>query len=657
MASGQAIAQTPWIATNELGPQANIVYDEARQRLVVPSTAGALWEWDGQHWALSAARLPNPPSRSLYDPNRQRCFFAVGNQLLEFDGHAAVDRGPMPVASGVHLVVDIHRSRLLLCQTVITSPGSPTLVAFFAWDGTSWLSLPSPGSNMNVVALGYDEARQRTVLQTITPGLPTIAQTFEWDGSTWSIQASDSRVYAPVVFDPFSQQLVTASLSHTWTGSQWQPTTPTAPVFGSVTIDRARQRLFLLGTRNASEQANLWAYAGGQWSSPAQVPHPAELTNDAQLVYDSQRDRAIVVSGQNQLIHREWDGTRWQSIATTGGPSPRTLHFMAFDAARSQTVLFGGFTPTGLLSDTWTWNGTQWTLAAQTGPQPRTGAGITYDSLRQRVVLVGGTSAGNTLRDHWEWDGVQWQLVGNLPPSMRPGALGYDPLRNVLVHVDQLGRTHELGAQGWTPILPGGSGIGNAGRSSLAWDSQRQRLQGVLHDGNQAVLHEWDGSNWLSRNHVLGALAWDSRRSNLLSYTPRSLQILGAFEAAATNFGNPCGGSRTTTSLSAFGRPRPGDAAFHLDLRADATLRPAMIGYALTTGNQPIGSGCTLLLQNAFGTTLWFTDQNGFWHHPQAMPAALALRGVSLLAQGAVLDPQSPGSVALTQGLELKLGD
>jgi hypothetical protein len=34
---------------------------------------------------------------------------------------------------------------------------------------------------------------------------------------------------------------------------------------------------------------------------------------------------------------------------------------MAYDAARQEVVLFGGYRP-GVVGDTWTWDGSTWTL-------------------------------------------------------------------------------------------------------------------------------------------------------------------------------------------------------------------------------------------------------------------------------------------------------
>lgn len=651
---GALPAQSPVVATTAF-PSAPIVYDQARQRLVVTLPSGVLWEWDGVDWAQSSARLPNAtPYRAVYDPTRQRCYFLCAGRLVEFDGHRAVDRGALPLPLASQMVVDIHRSRLLLCQSVNGA------IAVFEWDGSSWQSIPSPGPGLSTQALGYDELRRCLVLQAVAMQGGPVFQTWEWDGTAWTLRSTDARAYTPMTFDPILRQLVvlTTNASFGWTGSQWVMTNVTAPVNGTPTADPANGRLWLCNQSAFGDRTRFWTWDGTSWSSPMAAPHPTELPNGTPLVYDSLRDRALVVAGQNGLVHVEWDGTRWHRLPAPAGPAPRTMPALAFDSVRGETMMFGGFAPTGNLADTWTWNGTTWRLAATSGPAARYRAGVAYDSLRGRIVLVGGASGPTTFTDHWEWDGLQWaQIAATTPLGGLGGALGHDPVRDVLVHVDWSGTTFEKNASGWTMVLPANPNLGNGGYQTLTWDPVRQRLQGELAAGSGSELHEWTGAAWLPRGRSFGGIAWDSRRGALLGYTPQSLVVASPTPATVQELGAPCGGSTTETSLTAFGVPRPADSAFHLDVRAEATLRPALVGYALAAGSSPLGNGCTLLLQNPFGSALWFTDAHGCWHHPLPLPASLALRGTTIVAQAAVLDPASPGGLAMTQGLSLSIGD
>jgi hypothetical protein len=64
---------------------------------------------------------------------------------------------------------------------------------------------------------------------------------------------------------------------------------------------------------------------------------------------------------------------------------------MAYDAARGRVVLFGGRLGETFLSDTWEWDGNDWTPRFPVASPPaREGHALVYDELRDRVVMFGG---------------------------------------------------------------------------------------------------------------------------------------------------------------------------------------------------------------------------------------------------------------------------
>ena len=94
---------------------------------------------------------------------------------------------------------------------------------------------------------------------------------------------------------------------------------------------------------------------------------------------------------------------------------------MAFDAARSQVVLFGGVSAGTTFGDTWAWDGTDWTERTPVhSPSPRTGPGMAYDIGRSQVVQFGG---GDSLGDTWTWGGTDWtqRLLSSINLSPRSG--------------------------------------------------------------------------------------------------------------------------------------------------------------------------------------------------------------------------------------------
>jgi hypothetical protein len=81
---------------------------------------------------------------------------------------------------------------------------------------------------------------------------------------------------------------------------------------------------------------------------------------------------------------------------------------MAYDAARENVVLLA---PEGT---TWTWDGSTWTERFPTESPPASGeAAMAYDAATSSVVLFGG----DLLAETWTWDGTDWV---RMEPASRP---------------------------------------------------------------------------------------------------------------------------------------------------------------------------------------------------------------------------------------------
>jgi hypothetical protein len=103
----------------------------------------------------------------------------------------------------------------------------------------------------------------------------------------------------------------------------------------------------------------------------------------------------------------------WTEQAPAASPPPRWLASMAYDAATSTAVLFGGVDPLQSacpLADTWTWNGTNWTKQAPAvHPGARAEQSMAYDAATSTAVLFGGVfpttgcNGGQYPTTTWTW--------------------------------------------------------------------------------------------------------------------------------------------------------------------------------------------------------------------------------------------------------------
>jgi PKD repeat protein len=135
-----------------------------------------------------------------------------------------------------------------------------------------------------------------------------------------------------------------------------------------------------------------------------------------------------------------WNGT-WQSVATPPGLLARANAAIAYNGTK--VVLFGGAcgvpvaTTTCYLNDTWTWDPKTQTWATVTGPnQPsaRVGAMLAKDSAG-KLLLFGGRDAGGYLNDAYTFTGTIWtpKSQGTPPPVRAFGSMATDASGQVVL--------------------------------------------------------------------------------------------------------------------------------------------------------------------------------------------------------------------------------
>jgi hypothetical protein len=199
-----------------------------------------------------------------------------------------------------------------------------------------------------------------------------------------------------------------------------------------------------------------------------------------------------------------WNGTTWSLFSSTGGPSARTNASMAYDSATGQLVLFGGSDSSGYLGDTWTWTGAGWSLFSSTGgPSARANASMAYDSATGQVVLFGGTNGGY-LGDTWTWTGAGWSLFSSAggPSARAYASMAYDSATGQVVLFGGSGGSGGLGDT-WTWTGTGWSLFSSTGppaRQGASMDYDQATSQLVLFGGFGGVYlgdtWAWDGTTW-----------------------------------------------------------------------------------------------------------------------------------------------------------------
>jgi Immunoglobulin domain/Galactose oxidase, central domain len=231
-------------------------------------------------------------------------------------------------------------------------------------------------------------------------------------------------------------------------GTTWFLRTTTGPAArqnAAMAFDIARNRSVLFGGMShaaaPTTYGQTWEWNGTTWTTVSTTGPSARYLHA--MAYDAARGNTVLFGGLADGSFRDtntwiWNGSTW-TAATAVGPAARFGHAMAYDAARQRVVLFGGFGGAGVIKelqhDTWEWNGAAWTLVSTTGPLPRQFHSMAYDATRQRVVLMGGRNEdGSTINDLWEWNGTAWTLISAALPSARESAaMVFDSTRQRLL--------------------------------------------------------------------------------------------------------------------------------------------------------------------------------------------------------------------------------
>ncbi len=269
---------------------------------------------------------------------------------------------------------------------------------------------------------------------------------------------------------------------------------PSPRGYFTMVYDAARSETVLFGGWNATEFNDTWAWNGTQWKmkTPSAAPHPRYFQG---MVYDAARSEIVLfggVYGSNNITLNDtwvWNGTTWTQKNPPSSPGARFGQIMAFDAARSEVVLFGGWNSGSALGDTWVWNGTTWSQKAPyTVPTARWEADAVYDAARAEVLLFGGTNSSGRLSDTWVWNGTTWtQRNSPLNPGGRDEfAMIYDSTRSeVLVFggfngYSPVNDTWAWNGATWTQAIPGSS-PGQRYGLSMAYDTARK--EAVLFGG------------------------------------------------------------------------------------------------------------------------------------------------------------------------------
>lgn len=419
--------------------------------------------------------VPGRSSHELaYDPERRRLVacggYSGGTSIYTRDcwafddsGWRALEAPPAELLTGSASMVFDPASRKLMMVGGNTSD---------TWllDGDVWVRRVAPIDFLprTLPPLAWDPSHGRMLLVggLATPdGGATIGLNDVWSLSTTTTRLADAP-FAPrgqhtMMADPARSRLVlvggrdaagTFLPMETWLfDGQWRslpaPSGMAGRGFASGAADPVTGRLALFGALLPTTAAReVWLFDGTTWVAHPGLPASWNSQRRATLAFD--RSRSAFLSFTSSTTGLAADGGAvartepWRFDDTTFTPLPttpsRAVAASSIDPTTGRLVSFGGTVETGtVVAETWTLEGTQWTL--QLTPlalTPRTNAIMCFHAMSgQHVLLGGGPTSSTFIDDSWAFGDDGWTRV-SVPNGFtaRTGLVcAVDETRNVVL--------------------------------------------------------------------------------------------------------------------------------------------------------------------------------------------------------------------------------
>ena len=316
-------------------------------------------------------------------------------------------------------------------------------------------------------------------------------------------------------------------------GGRWTElllaTSPPGRSRHSLAYDQKRQLVWMFGGFSSAqgEFNDLWQYNGTDWSA-LKVDLAPPPRSSACLAYNPTDDSLVLFGGQNKahgMLADTWrfelSSKTWSPVETEKIPAARQDAGFVFDQAARTLTMIGGYDGRRDLADVWVFDGANWERIDSRTPVARAYFAIAYDRAKEQTVLFGGYGleslnaqkpdgdpADSPPPGTWEFDGNTWKQI---PTATHPSAelsygMAYDPKRRLVVLFGgynlikgELAETWVFDGKAWRWI-PAPTHPGERTNPSLIYDPQRKKVlcYGGYHPEKGALGDLWafDGKTW-----------------------------------------------------------------------------------------------------------------------------------------------------------------
>ena len=207
-----------------------------------------------------------------------------------------------------------------------------------------------------------------------------------------------------------------------------------------------------------------------------------------------------------------FNGSTWTLQTPALAPYARYGAKAAY-LAGTGSVMFGGQNAGWILEETWVWNGTTWAqVAVANGAGPAARLGHAMAASASAVVMFGGSGTSNNLfNDTWSFNGTTWTQLGVSGPSVRSGAcMAYDSHNSLFVlfggqnDSTWLDETWTFNGTTWSQVaVPNVAGAGPAARigAQMAFDTANNLT--IMYGGISAASMYPSNDTWAFNGSTL----------------------------------------------------------------------------------------------------------------------------------------------------------
>ena len=304
-----------------------------------------------------------------------------------------------PLRCAKSFMVQRGSSEVVLMDTGAYPGVSNFLNETWTWNGTDWTNTgttlidangPLPGRINHVMAYdGYNVMLYGGQGDSAIVG--ALSDTWTWGGASW-VKKSPATV-------PFGRYLAEACRSTT--------TALNVTMFGGFGNSGGGEHL--TETWKWDGYVQTWAKQSPVTTPQSRIGH-CMAGGPAFLVMFGGSNSA----GECKNDTWKYDGTNWTLQAPATSPGSRTGACMAYDQTNNVWVMFGGMNEYYRLPETWTYDGTTWLQKSPAASPPGlTWAQMCWDTQSGRVLLFGGYSATDNYaaQQTWSWNGTTWTLL------------------------------------------------------------------------------------------------------------------------------------------------------------------------------------------------------------------------------------------------------